>query len=93
MKNQWSPKAAALGVFVTLLLAAPSDIPPVFLIGLFCPPLVILGRALGLIHLSFSSWMLSILIPVDAAGNAFWYMLLAEAFRLLILRLRSSSCC
>jgi hypothetical protein len=69
MKNQWSPKAAALGVFVTILLVAPSDIPPVLVIGLFCPPPIILVRALGFLNVNFSSWILFLLIPIGAIGN------------------------
>jgi hypothetical protein len=91
MKNEWSLNAAALGVFVTILLLAPTDIPPVFVVGLFCPPPIILGRVLDPLHVGFSSWMYFLLIPVDAAGNAIWYMLLAETFRLLMLHVRSKA--
>jgi hypothetical protein len=85
VKNHWSANAAVLGVLVTLLLATVSDIPPTFVVGLFCPSGLILAGAINLPHVSFSQWMLFFLIPIDAVGNALWYMLLAEALRLLIL--------
>jgi hypothetical protein len=91
VKNQWSPNAAMLGVLIALLLATVSYIPSTFVVGLFCPSAVILGRAIDLLHVSFSQWMLFLLIPISAVGNALWYMLLAEAFRLSILSPRSKS--
>jgi hypothetical protein len=91
MKHRWSLNAAVLGIFVTILLTTVSDIPPRFLVGLFCPSALILAGGINLLHVSFSQWMLFLLIPLGAVGNAFWYMLLAETFRLLILSLKSRS--
>jgi hypothetical protein len=89
MKNQWSANAAALAVIVTLMLVPINDLPLTIFVALFCPAPLILVRALTLFGLSFPQWMLIALVPAGATGNALWYMLVTETFRLLILRLRS----
>jgi hypothetical protein len=89
MKNQWSPSAGFAGIIVTVLLAAPSHVPSTFFIGLFCPFAIILGRVLTWV-VGYRSWMLIPLITIDAIANAFWFMLVAETVRLLILRLRKA---
>jgi hypothetical protein len=89
MKHRWSPVAGAFGFFITVVLAIPSDITPNMFLAVVCPAVVILGKGLELLHLSeFSTWEIALLVAVAAAGDAIWYMLLVEAARMLIARIR-----
>jgi hypothetical protein len=89
--HRWSPTAAYIGVLVTIALAIPSDIDPSFLVGLLCPPVVIIRVAVQLVPAGeLSTLSILIFVAVSAAGNAFWYTLLAETSRLAFERLRAN---
>jgi hypothetical protein len=78
------------GFVVAIVLGLASDIQPNFVIGILCPSGVILARLLGLLHLGVSyGWTLMLLVAVGAVGNAFWYMFVTEAVRLLIAKSKS----
>lgn len=90
LKNQWSGTAGVFGSIVAIVLGLTSDIKPNFLRGILCPTEVILARLLELFHVGVSyGWSLTLLVAIDALGNAFWYMLVTEAVRLLIAELKS----
>jgi hypothetical protein len=88
LKNDWSSTAGLFGFVVAIVLGFASDIQPNFVIGILCPTGVILARLLGLFHVGVSyGWTIISLVAVDAIGNAFWYMLVTEAVRLLLAEL------
>lgn len=76
---------------VAIMLAFVNDIPANFLIGILFPTGFIFGGLLRLFHFStFPTWAMVLLVALSAAGNAVWYMLVTEALRLPIEKLKSS---
>lgn len=87
--HRWSSGAACVGVLVALLLTISGDNPLNAAIGLLCPPVVILPGILQLVHINDLP-VLGILLftAAAAAGNAIWYMLIAETARLAFVKFR-----
>ena len=91
MKNRWSPTAGVVGFVFAVILCSASDIKLNFFLGILCPAPVILGFLLRSFHFHSSvvpTWFIILEIAISAAGNAIWYMLVAETFRLLIQKIR-----
>jgi hypothetical protein len=80
-----------MGFLSALALLIPTDIGPTTVVGVFCPPFVVVAAAIRLLkidQLPVNAYrMLAIL---TAAGNALWYMLLIEAIRMSLLKLSSA---
>jgi hypothetical protein len=90
MKHRWSPTAALVGVLIAVELGVISDVEPTLLVGIMCPPLVMIGALLRLFHADLiATWAILVFIALSAAGNAFWYMLIIETVRLIFERLKS----
>jgi hypothetical protein len=90
--HEWSPAAAGVGFAITVLLCSVCDLPLTRAVAVLVPAPVILGRFLRLVHWApFPWWGIPLVILSSAVGDALWYMLIAEAFRLLVRRLDPSS--
>jgi hypothetical protein len=91
--HKWSPTAGVVGFTLTISLCLASDIQFNRVLAVLFPAPVILGRLFGWVHwLRLPGWiMIPSVILLSAIGDAMWYMLLVETFRLLVRRLNPPS--
>jgi hypothetical protein len=91
--HKWSPTAGVVGFTLTVFLCMASDVRIGPALAVLFPAPVILGRLLEWVHwLRLPGWiMIPLGILLSAIGDALWYMLLAETFRLLVRRLNPFS--
>lgn len=89
VRNQWSPTAGIIGLLLTLGLGMISDFPFSGFFAILFPAPAILGRVIGLFdHVQI--WAILPFFLVSAVGDAIWFMMIAETFRLLVRQWRSS---
>ena len=90
VKNEWSLSAGVLGCALTLLLATINDLQMNLFLALVFPAVAVASRLILTFHVSPGPWAITTWVILCSLADGLWFMAVAETFRLLAQRFKSS---